>query len=139
MLRGCLVNVICKSNSIHNFIFKLCAMIVHTLKMCIFYLYTLYIFFSLLMGVELRHFFHQQCIGGCLACVICNSNSIHSFIFKLCIMIVHTLKMYTSYFVRLFHCFFLIFDRCRTKSFFSHLYVRPQHFMGCQVCVICNS
>ena len=42
---------------------------------------------------------------------ICNLNSIHSFIFKLCIMIVYTLKMCTSYFVRLFH-FFLIFDGC---------------------------
>ena len=26
----------------------------------------------------------------CLVCVICNSNSFHSFIFKLCLMIVHT-------------------------------------------------
>ena len=32
-----------------------------------------------------------------VACVICYSNSFHSFIFKLCIMIVHTLKMYTFY------------------------------------------
>ena len=29
-------------------------------------------------------------------CVICNSNIFHSFIFKLCIMIVHTLKMCTG-------------------------------------------
>ena len=36
---------------------------------------------------------------GCIVCVICNSNSFHSFIFKLCLMIVHTLKMCTSYFV----------------------------------------
>ena len=35
---------------------------------------------------------------GCLVCVICNSNSFHSYIFKLCLMIVHTLKMCTSYF-----------------------------------------
>ena len=35
---------------------------------------------------------------GCLVCVICNSNSFHSFIFKLSLMIVHTLKMCT-------HCF----------------------------------
>ena len=38
---------------------------------------------------------------GCLVCVICNSNSFHSFIFKLCLMIVHTLKMCTSYFVHI--------------------------------------
>ena len=38
---------------------------------------------------------------GCLVCVIYNSNSFHSFIFKLCIMIVHTLKMCTSYFMHI--------------------------------------
>ena len=36
---------------------------------------------------------------GCLVCVICNSNSFYSLIFKLCLMIVHTLKKCTSYFV----------------------------------------
>ena len=36
---------------------------------------------------------------GCLVCAICNSNSFHSFILKLCLMIVHTLEMCTSYFV----------------------------------------
>ena len=38
---------------------------------------------------------------GCLVCVICNSNSFHSFIFKLCLMIVQTTKMCTSYFVHI--------------------------------------
>ena len=43
-----------------------------------------------------------------LVCIICNSNkSFHSFIFKLCIMIVHTLKMCTYYFV---HDFMNIFS-----------------------------
>ena len=41
---------------------------------------------------------------GCLVCVNCNSNIFHSLIFKLCIMIVHTLKMCTSYFVQI-SCF----------------------------------
>ena len=36
---------------------------------------------------------------GCQVCVICNSKSFHSFLFKLCPMIVHILKMCTSYFV----------------------------------------
>ena len=36
---------------------------------------------------------------GCQVCVICNSKSCHSFLFKLCLMIVHILKMCTSYFV----------------------------------------
>ena len=34
-------------------------------------------------------------LGGCLVCVICTSNNFYSIIFKLCIMIVHTLKVYT--------------------------------------------
>ena len=34
MLWGCLVCVICNSNSEHYFTFKLCGMIVHTLMMC---------------------------------------------------------------------------------------------------------
>ena len=50
----------------------------------------------LLKGVELRHFFHPKCLA-----VICDSNSFHFFIFKLCIMIVHTLKMCTFYFVHI--------------------------------------
>ena len=33
--------------------------------------------------------------GGCLVCVICTSKNFYSIIFELCIMIVHTLKMYT--------------------------------------------
>ena len=33
---------------------------------------------------------------GCIHCVICSSNRFHSFIFKLSIMIVHTLKTCTS-------------------------------------------
>ena len=37
-------------------------------------------------------------LRGCLVCVICNSNNFHSLIFKLCIMIVHTLNMCTCYF-----------------------------------------
>ena len=42
---------------------------------------------------------------GCLVCVICNSNSFHSFSFKLCLMIVHTLKMCTFYFVHNWYIF----------------------------------
>ena len=47
----------------------------------------------------------------CLVCEICNSKSFHSFLFKLWIMIVHTLKMCTSYYVHSSY-FFLIFDGC---------------------------
>ena len=38
---------------------------------------------------------------GCLVCVIYNSNSFYSSIFKLCLMIVHTLKVCTFYFVHI--------------------------------------
>ena len=50
----------------------------------------------ILRGVELRHF-PSEMLRECLVCVICNSYSFHSFIFKLCIMIVHTLKMCASH------------------------------------------
>ena len=106
MLRGCLACVICNSNSIHSFIFKLHTMIVHTLKMCTSYIVHISFFFSFLTGVEHRHFSPSEMLRRCLVCVICNFNSIHSIIFKLCIMIVHTLKMCTSCIVRLFQCFF---------------------------------
>ena len=36
---------------------------------------------------------------GWQVCVICNSKSFQSFLFKLCLMIVHILKMCTSFFV----------------------------------------
>ena len=58
-------------------------------------------FITFLTGVELRLFFPSVMLRGCLVCVICNSNSIHYFIFKLCRMIVHTLKMCCSYFVHI--------------------------------------
>ena len=45
----------------------------------------------------LNLFFPSEMLKGCPVSVICNSSSFHSFIFKLCIMIVHTLNMYTLY------------------------------------------
>ena len=44
----------------------------------------------------MRHFLSKM-LNGCSVCVICNSSSFHSFIFKLCIMIVYTLDMCTQY------------------------------------------
>ena len=38
---------------------------------------------------------------GSIVRVICNYNSFHSFIFKFCLMIVHTLEMCTGYFFKL--------------------------------------
>ena len=100
MLRWCLVFVIC--NTFHSFIFKLCKMIVHTLKMCtLLFCAHLINIFSFLMGVQLRHFFHPKSLWGCLVCVICYSNIVNSFIFKRCIMVFHTMKMCSSYFVQI--------------------------------------
>ena len=53
--------------------------------------------FLIFRAVDFRHFFPSEMLRGCLVCVICNSSSFHSFIFKLCMMIVHTLNMYTLY------------------------------------------
>ena len=91
MLRWFLVN----SKSFHSLIFKLCIMIVHTLNMCTSFLCTFDIF--LFLGLLNLDIFPSEMLRGCLVCVICYSSSFHSFIFKLCIMIVHTLNMYTLY------------------------------------------
>ena len=50
---------------------------------------------------------------GCIVCVICNSDSFNFFIFKLCLMIVHTLKMCTSILCT-FDKYFLNFYGCWT-------------------------
>ena len=63
--------------------------------------------FLFLRGVELKTFFTSKMLRGFLVCVICNSNSIHSFIFILYMMIFHTLKMCTSHFVHI--SYFLYF------------------------------
>ena len=63
-LLGCLVCEICNSKSFHSFLFKLCIMIVHTLKMCTFYYVHSSYFFSFLTGVELRHFFLSEMLRG---------------------------------------------------------------------------
>ena len=84
MQRKCLVCVICNSNSIHSFIFKLSITIAHIedvhllffahLKKKSFWGSWIYTFFLIKM---LRLLF----------CVICNSNSFHSLLCKLCIIV----------------------------------------------------
>ena len=56
-------------------------------------------------------------LRGCLVFVICNSYSIHSSIFILYLMIVHTLKMCTSFFVHI--SFFSDFLRVFNLDIFS--------------------
>ena len=60
-------------------------------------------------------------LSGCLVCVICNSWSFHSFLFKLCIlMAVHILKMCTSFFVHIL-LIFSHFLRVLDLRHFFHL------------------
>ena len=68
--------------------------------MCTFYFVYFSWFFSFLRDLNLD-IFSVQYTSGCLVCVICNSNSFYSFLYKLCIMIVHTLKMCTSYYMHI--------------------------------------
>ena len=68
-------------------------MIVHILKMCTFFFVHVSYFFSDFKGRLNLDIFPAAMLRGCLVCVICNSNIIHSFIFKLLIMIVHTLHI----------------------------------------------
>ena len=113
MLRGCLVCEIFNSNSIQSFIFILYIMIVHTLKMFTFHFVHISYFLSYFWLVLNLDIFRSEMFRGCLVCVICYPSSIHSFIFKLCIIIVHTLKMCTSYFVHISY-FLHFFDWCWT-------------------------
>ena len=94
-LRGCLVCVICNSKSFHSFMFKLCIIIVHSLKICTFYFVQILLKKSYFCQVLILDIFSIRNPWACLVYVICNSNSVHSLLYKLCIIIAHTLKMHT--------------------------------------------
>ena len=84
MLRWCLVYVMSYLNSLHSLLFKLCIEHVYL----IFCTYDKY--FLIFRTAELN-IFPSEMLRGVWS-VICSSSSLHSFIFKLSIMIVHTLK-----------------------------------------------
>ena len=126
MLRWFLNCVICNSKSFHSSIFKLCIMIVHTLNICPSFLCKLYNIF-LLLGLLTLDIFPSEMFKGCLVCVICNSNSIQSFIFKLCKMIVHTLKMCTSYFMHISFFFSFLGSSFKSLQEFSFLNIQTLH------------
>ena len=134
MLRGCLVCVICNSKSFHFLIFKLCIIIAHTLKMCTSYFVHIWSIFSCFWGVLNFDIFPSAALLGCLVYVICNSKSFLFFLFKLCIRIVHTLKMCTYYFMHISEIFFSFLRGVELRHFFPSEMLR-----GCLVCVICNS
>ena len=99
-LLGCLVCVICNSKSFYSFLLKLCIIIVHQLKMCIFNFVHILNIFSIL-GVLNSDIFPSKMFRWCLICVISNANSFNVFIFKLCIVIVYRFKMCTTFFVQI--------------------------------------
>ena len=65
-------------------------------------------------------FSRSKMLRLCLVCVTYNSNTFHSFRFKLCIMFVHTLKMCTFYFLHI--------SRYKKKIIFGGLELR--HFLS---------
>ena len=71
-------------------------MIVHTLKMCTSYFVHISWYFLIFELLNLD-IFPFKMLRWCLVCVICNSNNFDSFIFKLCIVVVHTLEMGTGH------------------------------------------
>ena len=93
MLRECLLCVICSLLYIQT-LRNDCSHIDNVHQSFCAHLINIFLFLGLL---NLDIFFPSEMLRGCLVCVICNSSSFHSFIFKLCIMIVHTLNMYTLY------------------------------------------
>ena len=79
-----------------------------------------FIFSPHFLRVVERHFFPSEMLKGSLVCVLCDSNSFHSFVFKLCIMIIHILKICTSQFVHVSYFSFLTgVLLCKKKSTFN--------------------
>ena len=117
MLRGCLVSVICNSNSIHSFIFKLFIMIVHTLKMCtLYFMHISQIHFSFL-GVLNLDIFSLEMLGWFLFFVICHLSSFHSFIIKLCI------NMYTLYLCPFDNIFLSVYCRYHCEIWMKYDFI----------------
>ena len=104
MLRRWIVCVIRNSNKIHSFIFTLCIMIVHTLKDAHLLFYAHFMNTFSFWGVLNLDIFMLRWF---LFCVICNSKSFHSLIFKLCRLIVLTLNI-CLFFVQIFKAVILI-------------------------------
>ena len=102
----CLVWVICNSKNFHSFFQTLHIDCSH-MKMCNSFLFTFHDFVLILVGLDLD-IFPSKMHRGFLVCVICISKSFHFFLFELCMMIVHILKMCTFYFVYV-SCFFFHF------------------------------
>ena len=106
-------------------------MIVHTLKMYIsYFMHISWIFFSFL-GVLNLDLFSLEMLRWFLVWVISNSKSFQSLIFKLCIVIVHTLNMCLPFLCK-FDNYFQTFRAVELRHF-------PSEMLMCLVCLICNS
>ena len=121
----------------HPVIFKLCIMIAHTLKMCTIYFVPISWIFSHFWWV-LSIFFHPKCLDGVCFFVICNSNSFHSFIFKL--------KLHNGMYKHwrcaphifcIFDCILLKFWIYDVLNLYNIITSTPP--LRCLHCVICNS
>ena len=97
----CLVCIICNYKSFHSFFLTLRNGCLHLEDTQVLFCAHLINVFFIFTDVGLRHYFQSEVCRGCLFCVICNSVTLHSFFFKLCLIIVHTLKMCTFYFVHI--------------------------------------
>ena len=78
---------------------------------------------------------------GCLVCVICNSKSFLSFLFKFCILIVHIFKVCTFYFVHTSQLFFSFLGDFPSKMLRDSLvYVirnsKSFHYFLFQLCIM---
>ena len=90
--------------------------------------------------------FSLEMLRWFLVCVICNSKSFHSLIFKLCIMIVHTLTMCLSFLCE-FDKHFPIFRAVELRHFFHSnsfhsfifkLYVMIVHTLNMYTLYLCT-
>ena len=81
----------------HSFIFKLNTLWLLTHWTCVHPILCVHLIIFLgLLNLTLLRLHHLWSAYIVYLCVICNSNRFYSFIFKLCITIVHTLKMCTG-------------------------------------------
>ena len=94
------------------------------ISLIVFCLFVFFVFFCFFFffgggvgGVLNLDIFSLEMLRWFLVCVICNSKSFHYLIFKLCLIIVHTLNMCLSFFCK-FDKHFLIFRAVELRHFF---------------------
>ena len=135
MPRECLVCVICYSNSFHSFNFIFCKMNSHIEDVHL-------LFFMIFLGLLILDIVKSAPPLECLYCVICNSNSLYSFLFKPCIPLPGILKMCTFYFcAALIYIFSYFFSMLNLDILLQpqHIDLHLQHLWGTCFYIICNT